>query len=434
MYAQGFQLWQKDTGNRASAVLWNAMSRLIVAVVFLASVALGERPFLSGNGGKAEVALQPDTKLGNTSVNRISNVTSAVPKDMAKDPAMVQQQTEAGKGGQVMLLGYFAAICFVVLCISVMYYPMGFSVVFQIVLYICALTFVKLSVKTVFVTYSFFYPKFLTALHLGVSSIAGFMLMGYRSMMDGRPFVVPSTAEFAMGIMPIAGAFALSIGSENSALVFCSAAFSEVVGSTNPVASALLTWVLRMPFHVKLLLPIGVVVIGCIVSVTGELKFSLVGTLLLLLSTVCRAFKSVMQQKLMTGTTKEKFEPVSMLAWTCLASLLLMAVYAMASEGTAPFLELASADNYKGLYSAIAISCTLAVVLNLSALFVVKQIGAVGMQIVAQMKSALIVIGGIALLNESFTTREFIGFGAVLAGVYWYSSMKMGLDPNAKGH
>eukprot|EP00928_Gymnodinium_smaydae_P087872 TRINITY_DN72062_c0_g1_i1.p1 TRINITY_DN72062_c0_g1~~TRINITY_DN72062_c0_g1_i1.p1 ORF type:complete len:429 (+),score=75.90 TRINITY_DN72062_c0_g1_i1:70-1356(+) len=335
---------------------------------------------------------------------------------------------------QAMLLAYGVAVGFVVVCVAAMYYPMGFGVVLQIVLYICALAFVKLSVKTVFVGHGFFYPKFVTAVHLAASSLAGFAVMSYRSLKRDEPFTVPTSTEIWYGILPIAMTFGLSIGSENSALVFVSAAFSEVIGACSPVFSALLTVLMGMPFHNELLAPICVVILGCTVTVTGELTFSLVGTLLLLLGVVCRCFKAVMQQRLMTGETKERFDPVAMMAWTCLFSLAFMVVYTAATEGMTPIHHLATAHDLGGLIFSILISTILACLLNLSALFVVKHIGAVGMQLVAQMKSVLIVIGGIALLHETFTPVEFFGFGAVLSGVYWYSSMKMKLESGAKGH
>lgn len=416
------------------------------ARLFLVAQALSDRSFLTpgrelqnGEADEAQSSKSPIPELPfflqreSFSGEDAVDVANAMLLESAQPPALLQQSL-AGHGPNAMIAVYCLAIGFVVLCVTAMYYPMGLHVVFQIVLYICALAFVKLSVKTVFVGYSFFYPKFLTAIHLGLSSLAGFVIMAFRSSSSARTFTVPTMAEFCTGILPIAATFAVSIGSENSALVFCSAAFSEVVGATNPVVSALLTWMLGMPFHSKLLMPIGVVVAGCIFSVTGELNFNVMGTFLLVLATVCRAFKSVMQQKLMTGETKEKFDPVSLMAWTCLASMMLMVLYCAVTEGGEPVRALSMSKDRGGLCCAILASALLALILNLSALFVVKQIGAVGMQLVAQMKSALIVIGGIALLHETFTPKEFVGFGFVLVGVYWYSSLKMLLEPNSKGH
>merc|ERR1719235_941916 len=189
-----------------------------------------------------------------------------------------------------------------------------------------------------------------------------------------------------------------------------------------------------MHFPLRMLMPITVVVIGCAISVTGELKFSGIGLMLLILSVFLRGLKAVMMQKLMTGETKEKFDPVTLMAWTCMCAFMVVITYSVCTEGMAPMNALIQAPDLIGLLIALLGSCVIACTLNISALFVIKQLGAVGMQMVSQMKAILVVIGGIALLSETFTIVQWGGFVTVLGGVYWYSQMQRTLNPNAKGH
>jgi len=188
--------------------------------------------------------------------------------------------------------------------------------------------------------------------------------------------------------------------------------------------SAFLTWLFGMGFDLRLLAPISVVVAGCVLSVKGEMHFSALGLAMLLFAVFLRGLKAVMQQKLMTGETKEKFDPVTLMAWTCMLACAELVVYSAVTEGSAPLDALATSTDLTGLVLAILASCVIACALNISALFVIKQLGAVGMQMVSQMKSLLVVIGGIALLSESFTAMQYVGFGIILFGVYWYSHMK----------
>jgi drug/metabolite transporter (DMT)-like permease len=320
-----------------------------------------------------------------------------------------------------------------VVVVSAMFYHMGLAVVFQVVLYVSCLAFVKIAMKEVY-AYNFRYPKFVTSLHLLLSSLAGFAVLVYRRIKEGKPIATPTTSELCFSILPIALTFGLSIGAENSALVFVSAAFSEVVAASNPVMSAFVTWAFGMPFFYQLLAPILVVVIGCVISITGEMYFSSFGLTLLLFSVLCRALKAVMQQKLMTGEMKEKFDPCTLMAWTCLYCFIEMIIYSAAVEGKAPYNAFMAAPDATGLSITIGLSALIACTLNISALYVIKQLGAVGMQMVSQMKSLLVVIGGMALLDESFTAKQQMGFATVLAGVYWYSHVKRVMDPNSKGH
>merc|ERR1712087_919443 len=98
------------------------------------------------------------------------------------------------------------------------------------------------------------------------------------------------------------------------------------------------------------------------------------------------------------------------MAWTCGFSFFELLAYSVATEGSAPWVGLAQAPDVMGLSLAILASAVIAVTLNISALFVIKQLGAVGMQMVSQMKSLLVVIGGIALLGKSFTDTQKAGF------------------------
>lgn len=330
-----------------------------------------------------------------------------------------------------MLLAYVGAVLAMVIVVSAMFFQMGFAVVLQVVMYVCCLAFVKIVMKTVF-EYGFDYAKFVTSLHLLVSSLAAFAVLLYRQQTTGKPIAVPTANELWFGILPISMTFGLSIGTENQALVLVSAAFSEVVAASNPVMSAFLTWLFGMGFDMRLLAPICVVVSGCVISVKGELHFSALGLGMLLFAVFLRGLKAVMQQKLMTGETKEKFDPVTLMAWSCLFACLQLVVYSAATEGRAPFNALAASTDSAGLVSAIVASCIIACALNMSALFVVKQLGAVGMQMVSQMKSLLVVIGGIALLAESFTRLQYVGFAIVLMGVYWFSRMKSSITPAPK--
>lgn len=335
-----------------------------------------------------------------------------------------------------------ASVCaWVVMAVAVglVFRSMGRDVVAQIILYITSLAAVKISVKIVY-SHGFDYPRFLTAFHLLVSSLAAFGLLFRRRMVSGIPVLVPTMNELCFGIIPIALAFSISIFSENEALVFVSAAFSEVVGVTTPVVSAFLTWISGMTFHIQLLGPIIVVVVGSVVSAVGEIRFAYAGFLLLVLSVFSRSVKAVTQQRLMTGA-RAKFDPVTIMAWTCAISFAQVALFAAASEGLGPFRALHASFASSGgswrvgahLSCVVGLSCVFACALNISSLFVVRNLGAVGMQMASQLKSILVVVCGVTLLRESFTPAQRVGFVTALLGIYLYSSMQRVLDQQSVG-
>jgi len=321
-------------------------------------------------------------------------------------------------------LVYVLLVAGVVLVCAAMFYDMGTAVVIQVVLYICCLGFIKIALKIVY-HYGFSYPTFTTALNVMTSTLVAFAVLLWRRQTTGQLIAVPTWAELFFGVLPVAITFGLSIGLENFALVSVTAAFSEVVGASTPVVTALLTWVFGMGFDVWLLAPIAVVIMGCVVSIEGEVSFSPVGLVLLLISALVRALKAVMLMKLMRGETKDKYDPMTVTAWTSLFSCIGLCGFSFVTEGLAPLRALKTETNLLGLLIALSWSCVVGCTLHIASVFVVKHLGAVGMQMVSQMKSILVVMGGVALLSETFTVAQYIGFGTLLAGVYWFSRMSI---------
>eukprot|EP00927_Polykrikos_kofoidii_P045676 TRINITY_DN3971_c0_g1_i1.p1 TRINITY_DN3971_c0_g1~~TRINITY_DN3971_c0_g1_i1.p1 ORF type:complete len:438 (-),score=63.06 TRINITY_DN3971_c0_g1_i1:64-1377(-) len=339
--------------------------------------------------------------------------------------------TEASQPSSSQVYGYSGAWIIMVLVVILMFYDQGVVVVSQIIMYVSCLALVKISVKILY-DYGFTYPKFTTALHLFVASITAFTVLLIRNKAQRTPIAVPTADEFCFAVLPIALTFGLSIASENQALLSVSAACSEVIAASSPVMSAFLTWLLGMGFELRLLIPIVVVVIGCLLSVQGELNFSAFGVGLLVFACFLRSFKAVMQQKLLTGEKKDKFDPIVLMAWTCTIACVELVVYSAITEGRAPLNALSASVDTRGLDFALVASCVVACMLNMSSLFVIKHLGAVGTQLISQMKSLLVVIGGIALLSESFTAMQFVGFGIIFVGVYLFSFTKRRLASDTK--
>lgn len=139
-----------------------------------------------------------------------------------------------------------------------------------------------------------------------------------------------------------------------------------------------------------------------------------------------RGAQATLQQKLMTGESKDKFDPCTLLMWVSVPSIVVMLGGSLASEGLAPYRQMAAMDGaaLKSLWVAIGLSCVNAVILNLAQLFVTKDLGAVGGQLVSQAKTVLTVLGSMALFGESVTKLELVGFVEVLFGVYAFSAME----------
>lgn len=331
-------------------------------------------------------------------------------------------------------LAYTVSMFTVATCIIIIYWHRGMAVITKILIYLFAVSTMTLSVKWVFAMGGFEYPAFLTATHMFISSVVGFSILLKRKFIDGASIVVPTAREFFCQIGLLSSSIAISLAANNHALLFCSASFVEIIAATTPIVAAGMIVIKGMPFHMALLGPACLVAVGCSLSVVGEVHFSLLGFVLCFVSNASRALKVVIQQDLMTGATKEKFDPCALMAWMCFTSFLIMIVWSSASEGLAPYIFFADSSKRLQTIPALLVSCINAVTLNLAALFVTKELGAVGGQLVAQTKSVLTVLGSIAVFHDSFSAKEVIGFATVLSGAYLYSSTEKRLkDGQAAG-
>lgn len=345
------------------------------------------------------------------------------------------------------LAAYLATACLTAGAIVVLYWPRGAAVICRIIVYLLALSTMKLSVKLIFVDYGFNYPKFLTGVHFASSVLVAFGIMLYRQSAPApaealltasgastkesvasadvkRHLASPTAREFWQMIVPIAMSFSLSVAANNVALMYSTAAFTEIVGATSPVVSIGLIILMGMPFDARLLWPTLLVVAGCALSTSGEVRFSAMGMACCVVSMVSRALKSTLQQRVLTGDSKAKFDPVTLMAWMCIPSFAVMLLWSLSVEGIAPFVMMQEHPHRLRLALCIIASCANATILNLSNLFCVKDLGAVGVQLIAQMKSVLTVLGAVALFHEAVTPMEVGGFVGVLIGVFLFSHME----------
>merc|ERR1719440_1676226 len=292
----------------------------------------------------------------------------------------------------------------------------------MILTYLLSLTTMKGAVKMVEKNNTFSYPLFLTGIHFVCGAILSFAIILHNTSRSGEKITAPSMNIFLNRFGPIAFFFGVSVAMGNFALVYSSTAFCEIVGATGPLWCLALSFLMRQPIDLKLLGPCALVCIGCALTSNGDPKFSWIGFFFCAGANVPRSMKGIFQQMLLTSDTTV-YSPLDILGWTCVPSSAIMLCWSLLQEGTSPYMQWYSEGVSSSLTLAILISCVNACILNLAVLFVVKELGAVGQQIVAQSKSILVVLGGVCFLHEQFSRMECIGFVLVLTGVYLYNDL-----------
>lgn len=349
-----------------------------------------------------------------------------VPRPHQRDAAVIRGAGLSGLPVSAAIAAYPLTAAIMVGAVCTLYGTRGPQVVGSVLCYLVALSTIKLSVKWVFTQHNFQYAKLLSSVHFLSGALACLGIMLNRKWQQGGHIPSPTKSEFFLMIFPMSLTVAFSVGADNMALVFSSAAFTEIIGSTGCLSTIAAVVLMGMPFDKWLALPVAMVAVGCMISIVGEINFSGLGMSLCFASTIFRSLKVALQQRLMTGQTKEQLDPCALLFWISIPSTLAMFAASLMTEGFDPYRDLGNMDStgFQGLLFAIVVSCVNAVTLNLAQLFVTKDLGAVGSQLIAQSKMVLTILGAMVIFGEPVTYLEAVGFAQVLFGVFLFSRIE----------
>jgi drug/metabolite transporter (DMT)-like permease len=318
-------------------------------------------------------------------------------------------------------LAYLLSAVVMTLLTILLYWKKGPSVTGPILVYLFSLSTITLSIKSVFMTYGYSFPKFVSCLHIFASGGVAFLILLHRRFVDGLPLKVPTNLEWNFSLLPIAFCFSANIVTNNMALVYLGAGFVEMIGGCGPIFVFLITSVTNRYVNYALLIPIIIVCIGTGLCAESGYEFSFRGLCLAFCAAFLRALKSTMQQSLMKAGL-DPMDPVEAMAWLSIPSVVIMGCWCMATEMSGPFHALY--DNPEpGLYFSLLISCLNAIVLNLSNLFVIRDLGALGVNVAGQLKGILIILGSVAMLGEQVGLAELTGYCIVVGGVFLYNKV-----------
>merc|ERR1719160_1365977 len=191
-------------------------------------------------------------------------------------------------------------------------------------------------------------------------------------MATGQKITIPTSTTMLQGLLPVALAFALSLGAGNLALFYANAHFYEMLSATSVLATVVLGALMGRPQSPKLIPPLMLVTTAIMVVAFGELKFTAIGVMFSVGSVVFRAFKAQCQSMLMTaGTMSQSFDPLELTLWTSLQTWLIILAWSLIAEGLAPWKQFWTMSTV----AAVGLSCINAAVLNTAALFVMKEVG-----------------------------------------------------------
>ncbi|XP_057414916.1 probable sugar phosphate/phosphate translocator At3g11320 [Lotus japonicus] len=269
--------------------------------------------------------------------------------------------------------------------------------------------------------YGFKYPVFLTTCHMMVCSV--FSYVGI-SVMDIVPLQnIQSKEQFAK-ICALSVVFCFSVVCGNMSLKYIPVSFNQAIGATTPFFTAVFAYAVSRKREAWVtygtLLP---VVAGVVIASGGEPSFQLFGFLICVSSTAARAFKSVLQDILLSSEG-EKLNSMNLLLYmTPIAMLVLLPATLLMEENVIWItIELARKDIRILWY--LLFSSSLAYFVNLTNFLVTKYTSALTLQVLGNAKGAIAVVVSILIFKNPISMIGMLGYGLTVIGVVLYSESK----------
>jgi drug/metabolite transporter (DMT)-like permease len=323
---------------------------------------------------------------------------------------------------------YCGSVVMVFGLVVFIYHSRGFVTVASIIAYVGALSSMSMLIRNCFVNHNFKYPQFLTATHFVATALVGSSILLYRRFTEGRKISVPQMDCAVKGLLPVAGAFVLSLAFSNNGLLLTNAHFYEMTGSASALSTAGLSVLIGRGFDMRLMPALGMISVSLFVVAFGEVSLSVLGLLCCVGGVLMRSIKSTTQHALMSGSEWKSMDPVEVAVWTSLTCFVLMIAGSLVTEGFAPFQQILA----WGPFMAVLYTCIGASILNIAALFVLRELGPVATQIVGNLKGILAIVGAVATLGESLSTQQALGYTILMLAIYWYNVTDMAIKDEKK--
>mmetsp|Transcript_8266 Transcript_8266/g.24668 ORF Transcript_8266/g.24668 Transcript_8266/m.24668 type:complete len:371 (+) Transcript_8266:716-1828(+) len=269
-------------------------------------------------------------------------------------------------------------------------------------------------------SYGFRRPVFLTLCHMLACSVAGYGVHA-TGLVPSQP--VRSPEQFRK-IAALACVFCLSVVLGNVALRFIPVSFSQAIGATTPVFTAILAFIMLRKREAWVvyaaLLP---VVVGIVIATGAEPSFQLTGFTAAVIATAMRALKSVLQGILLTDAS-EKMDSMNLLRFMApIASLALLPAVALLEPSVVKEAVDMAASEPSFLWL-LLFNSFLAYFTNLTNFLVTRYTSALTLQVLGNAKGVFTTVLSIAIFQNPYTSSSVSGYMITVAGVGCYAAAK----------
>ncbi|CAI5487580.1 unnamed protein product [Closterium sp. Naga37s-1] len=303
---------------------------------------------------------------------------------------------------------------------------MGGSVVLWIVLSFSVIIFNKYILDRRLLNWPF--PISLTMIHMAFCSSLAFLLVNVFRVVQPLPGGLKPDTYFT-SVVPIGALYALSLWFSNSAYIYLSVSFIQMLKALMPVAVYLLGVAFRKDaFRAATFSNMMLISFGVAISAWSEANFNATGVLLQLTAVAFEATRLVLIQILLTSKGIS-LNPITSLYYISPVCLLFLSVPWFLVEFPKLVPVLAAGAHPSVLV--FGVNCLCAFALNLSVFLLIGKTSALTMNVAGIIKDWLLIAFSWSVIADKITTFNLLGYLLAFAGVCWYNHVKM-QEMNAK--
>ncbi|XP_042492020.1 probable sugar phosphate/phosphate translocator At5g25400 [Macadamia integrifolia] len=266
--------------------------------------------------------------------------------------------------------------------------------------------------------YNWPFPISLTMIHMAFCSSLAFLLVRVFKLVEP---VTMSRDLYLSSVVPIGALYSFSLWFSNSAYIYLSVSFIQMLKALMPVAVYSIGVIFKKEtFKTESMMNMLSISFGVAVAAYGEARFDTWGVILQLAAVAFEATRLVMIQILLTskGIT---LNPITSLYYVAPCCLVFLFVPWMLVEF--PVLKQTSSFHFDWPIFGTNSLCAFA--LNLAVFLLVGKTSALTMNVAGVVKDWLLIAFSWSVIKDTVTPINLFGYGLAFLGVAYYNHSKL---------
>lgn len=275
---------------------------------------------------------------------------------------------------------------------------------------------------------NFPYPLGLTLLHMVFSSVLCFMLTKVFKILKVEEGMTLDI--YATSVIPIGAMFAMTLWLGNTAYLYISVAFAQMLKAIMPVAVFILGVAVGLEMmSCRMLLIMSVISFGVVIASYGEININWVGVVYQMGGVVGEALRLIFME-IFVKRKGLKLNPISIMYYVSPCSALCLLIPWIFLEK--PKIDANATWNFPLPVLILNSLCTFA--LNLSVFLVISHTSALTIRVAGVVKDWVVVLlSALLFADTKLTAINLLGYGVAIAGVVAYNNHKLKKEASREG-